>query len=224
MQRNGKKRNILIKDSCEQCGSKEGLTLQHTWHPREYSIIKRETCSKYGELINKEYSVDSLVKEDEVLKYFSENIKQENRDVCPQCGSFSITPRKNLLPRYRCNHCKNQFENPINMIIPEFVDDRKIKPQHEMNIITYSGISWTIYKDKCKKLLFLKYGDLIEKETILTVIDEYIRYLSLKDTITLCKKCAFLCDIKGKNLCPVCKTNYKFIGMDMCYQCRNKRI
>ncbi|MBD7919157.1 HNH endonuclease [Cellulomonas sp. Sa3CUA2] len=32
---------------------------------------------------------------------------------CPQCGSADATERKRALPRYRCNDCKAEFDEPV---------------------------------------------------------------------------------------------------------------
>lgn len=219
-----KKRDKLIKDSCEQCGSKEVLTLQHTYHPREYGIIKKEICVKYGQLINEKHPIESLVNEKEVVQYFNKNIDKEKKDVCPSCGSINISARKTLSHKYKCNHCKDLFEAPITKVIPIFIDDRKEEKAQEINVVTFSSLAWKIYKEKSRTLLFEEYGEQIEKETIITVIDQYLRYISLEDTVTFCKKCAFLWDKKGMNLCPVCKVKYKKIYNKTCYDCREKQM
>lgn len=53
--------------------------------------------------------------------------------------------------------------------------------EQEMNVIKYSSLWWKIYKEKCRGLLFKEYEEQIEKETIITVIEEYLRYISLED-------------------------------------------
>ena len=49
--------------------------------------------------------------------------------------------------------------------------------------------------------------------------EEYKEYLSCKDTLTFCKKCAFLWDVKGMNLCPRCRVRYKKLRFPYCYSC-----
>ena len=39
-------RSKVIKESCEQCGSKEILTIQHFWHPRNYGTVLFDNYSK----------------------------------------------------------------------------------------------------------------------------------------------------------------------------------
>lgn len=97
------RRSLILKDSCEQCGSSEKLTLQHTFHPRAFSYFKNE------------YSL---------------------------------------------------------------------------------------------------------KDSLIYLIDDYIRYQSLFDTITYCKKCAFNYDVNRCDLCPVCKVGYKQFKFPTCFKCK----
>lgn len=219
------RRELLLKDSCEQCSStKPPLVLQHTWHPRSYKTIKYALVAKYGDLINDSYPVDMLVTEQEVLDSF-ESIEKTERDVCSKCFSYNIKARKTKSPEYICGYCKHEMDQHelTKKVVPFFVDNRKEDyPKQHRNTVTYSSIAWEIYKDKAKNLLFEIYGKQIEKETLLIVIDDSIRYQRLEDVITFCKKCAFLYDVKKKNLCPTCKSNYKNIGATTCYDCNHR--
>jgi hypothetical protein len=49
--------------------------------------------------------------------------------------------------------------------------------------------------------------------------NEFDQYLSCEETVTFCKKCSFLWDMKGMNLCPRCKTHYKKFQFPNCYRC-----
>ena len=33
-------------------------------------------------------------------------------EVCPKCNSINISIRKRKIPKYRCQDCKNEFDNP----------------------------------------------------------------------------------------------------------------
>jgi len=44
--------------------------------------------------------------------------------------------------------------------------------------------------------------------------------MSLKDTKIFCKRCAFLWDKKGKEICEVCKNTLIPLAMDACYKCQ----
>lgn len=216
-------RSEKIKGSCEQCESQlEPLVLQHNWHPRSYKKVKYDTIAKYGELVNQEFPKNVLVHEHEVASYQAA-IKTVDTDVCPNCFSNNLRLRKTKSPKYICNHCKLETDELITRLIPFFIDDRmEAVPQEIRNAITYSQIEWYLYKEKAKDLLFEKYEDVIEMETILTIIDESLRYQSLVDTVTFCKKCAFLWDKKNQDLCPKCKQKYKNRGASYCYECRDR--
>ena len=56
------RRDAIIKDKCEQCGSVDTLTLQHFSHPRQFSEVQRSTFQNYYEkfLIENESKLNSL--------------------------------------------------------------------------------------------------------------------------------------------------------------------
>ena len=216
-----KTRDDIIKPSCEQCGSNDGLRLQRLWSPGSYSGIKSEVSSKYRDLIYEKYSPESLVSEEEVFTYFNEKIEQKRRDVCPYCGAKSIRKRKTMSPKYVCVKCDEQFDEALNRLTPEFFDDRNRKEKPPLNTKTYTWVMRKVYNEKCYKLLCKEYGDQIEKETLLIVIDEDLRYRSLSDTMTLCKRCAFAWK-KNMDLCPVCGKGYKDMSYKQCYECYKK--
>ena len=44
---------------------------------------------------------------------------QSNRDferVCPKCKSIAISTRTRKKPKYKCQHCDNEFDDPNAMI------------------------------------------------------------------------------------------------------------
>ena len=49
--------------------------------------------------------------------------------------------------------------------------------------------------------------------------EEFEQYLSCQETVTFCKRCAFLWDIKGMNLCSKCKVHYKGLRFPYCFSC-----
>lgn len=78
-------RKVMLKNECKQCGSKEALTMQHTWHPERYGDIKYRFSQKYGELLNKEYELSGVANYYEAIEYFNENYIQEECLCCPKC-------------------------------------------------------------------------------------------------------------------------------------------
>jgi len=38
-------------------------------------------------------------------------------EVCPKCGSNHINIRRRTIPKYRCQACKNEFDDPKTKIV-----------------------------------------------------------------------------------------------------------
>jgi hypothetical protein len=78
-----------------------------------------------------------------------------------------------------------------------------------------SNITYWFKREQAKAEL----NEQIEKEAFLSYLADGIHYLSFKDTITACRKCAYHYDIKNLELCPSCKTYYKGLSYATCIQC-----
>lgn len=208
----------LLKDKCEQCGESENLVMQHKSHPRTYGIIKRDISSEYAKKLKEKYKVDELVKQSEVLTYITLNYEYREKYGCPICESVNIKEYKTKYPKYMCNRCKNRFESPKKLsILVEKSNTRTMKSTEDE---VFKKVKNKIYKEKIKEKKELIYKNQIEKETLIQLIDEKIKYLSMVDTVTYCKKCAYLEDLKNQDLCPVCNKNYKTKYYEMCYECK----
>jgi uncharacterized paraquat-inducible protein A len=59
----------------------------------------------------------------------------------------------------------------------------------------------------------------IGRKVITKALEHTIRYLSLKDTKTLCKRCAFVEDRTRMILCAVCREKYHSKKYDRCSGC-----
>jgi uncharacterized Zn ribbon protein len=151
--------------------------------------------------------------------------------MCPKCNGNYYTRRRE--PHFVCNRCKHEFDEPISKQLPEYVDDlysdspvqligypgnapgnKKVK-----FIMFYSEIRHTINKQKFKQLLKEKYQGSIDKKATFDYLEGQIKYLSLENTKTLCKKCAFNRSINDMDLCPACNKNYKKIQYETCVDC-----
>lgn len=195
--------------------------MQHTWHPQSYGDIKYRISSKYGQLVSEEYPIDEMVNDDEVFKYFSKNYKQELKECCPECGSCNLLIRKTMLPKYRCNKCKYNFEVVEKILYPKLIDDREIKLEcNTTNKISFRHLKKKIYDEKIKVIKLKQYCSHRERETLLEVIEQNIKYQGLEETLTYCKKCAFMYDKNSMDLCPKCKAEYKKIMYDSCNICK----
>lgn len=211
----------FLKSKCEQCGGTENLIVQHFWHPRKYGDYKYDAIIKYGEIFTSETSIEELVSVEDILGYIK-NFQQESKNVCPICG-YSYRERKTKIPRFICTKCKHEFDTPLQVNWPIFINDldktiRGSKPYE----ITYSSIRNRLYAEKRKEAVYDRYGLEIERETLLNYIKDSIRYQSFEDAKTWCKKCAFNYDKNQADLCPVCKKNYKKFRYYKCRECAEK--
>jgi len=216
------KRNSSLKDECEKCGSTNILTIQHTWHPKNYGECMKESTIFYYNKYEEENIKIIVVSDSEVIREFDKE-DSKTQQVCPVCG-YGIRERKTMLPRYICTnpretHQSDEFEERV---IPILIDDRNIRRDYSWKSYerSYLKIWWKIYNSKRNKRMFKKYGDAIEREALVMYIDDSIRYQSFEDVITVCKKCAFNTDVNNIDLCPICMKSYKKTYYDTCLSCK----
>ena len=124
---------------------------------------------------------------------------------CPMCGHANILHRKRTND-YRCRHssggvfCDCLFTTPIPIIDPLLI--RTLETEA-----------------KQRRLNDFNEAHQVGKQAALLAIDQDIRYLSMEDTITLCKRCAFVADRTKMVLCDVCKEKYHAKSYDRCSSC-----
>jgi ribosomal protein S27AE len=226
------RKKLIIKDKCEQCGSIENITLQHSFHPEKFNKYYFEAYMHFHTIFVEENLsiLDNLTSKEDIINYI-DNTPRETFSMCPKCGGSYYSRRKE--PHLVCGRCKNEFNEPVSKLLPEYIDDlystydisvldrpanapgnRKIK-----HIMLFSEIKRKITNQKIKEMLKVKYQFSIDKKAMIDCLDAGIKYLSFEGTKTLCKKCAFNQDINGKDLCPVCKKNYKAIQYKTCVDC-----
>lgn len=46
-------------------------------------------------------------------------------EVCPKCGSNDISVRRRTIPKYRCQACKNEFDDPKTKIVEKTLKQKK---------------------------------------------------------------------------------------------------
>lgn len=168
------KRDSIIKNSCETCGSQENLVLQHTIQPQKINSILYD-------LVSKRYEAFKLYVEQNkntIELAFPENIQQV--PVCPKCGSSRV--RLRFLGAnegtYVCNKSKNYVVCKHEFVKPDYgYDERDIKEAE-------------------KKRESLLRDRFCEEEGLLRIaaeksLEEIITYLNLVHTKTLCNKCAY---------------------------------
>lgn len=219
------RRNEVIKERCEICGSKETLPLQHLSHPKKYYEYQREVTKKYAEnFITANTAIDKCEFSEHILK----NYDYTPVPLCPNCNNRFPNKRMRKKPQYLCTECRLEFDEPIYKTVEElirifyldedaadvrdkcFITKDKWRNKHNLSQVKY----W-LQREKVKT----KSSHEIEKEAFLLYLDDNIKYLSFEDTITACKKCAFNFDLNNMELCPKCKKYYKGVQYPTCIQC-----
>lgn len=219
------RRNKVIKDKCEICGSRETLTLQHLSHPKKYYEHERVVTKKHAQFfIDSNTSVDKCEFSEHIIK----NYDYVPVPLCPNCESRYPNKRIRKIPQYLCTECRHVFDEPIYKLAEEliayfyeneeaaevrdkcFVSKDKWRNKHNLSQVKY----W-LQRERAKT----KNIEIIEKEAFLLYLDENIKYLSFVDTMTACKKCAVNFDLNKMDLCPKCKVYYKGIQYPTCIQC-----
>lgn len=196
-------RNRLIEDACTQCGSqKPPLVLQHTWQPQKLSRIAQEIRQNLLPDYERQHPFPQLTPPE----------PEWQREGCPRCHKFSFYWRKTT-EDWRCanQHCKHVFENPVNVPI--------LSPHQQAE--------WYPVVEAAEEKWKLEFRETTEEQVLAEALQitfaEHDRYISLKDTTTFCKKCAFLWDIKGKRMCSKCRS---FIPIHLdesyCFTCLDK--
>ncbi|GMN11344.1 hypothetical protein MTsPCn9_10490 [Croceitalea sp. MTPC9] len=220
-----KRRAEIIKDKCEICCSKETLTIQHLSHPRRYNAYLREITRAYtNDYINNSSEIDNSKFGD----YISKNYEYVPVPLCPNCMGKNPSERVRKIPKYRCADCKHEFEEaiyrPAIELISIFFEDEDAYEVRDKCFVSkdtwrnkhnLSNIKYWFQRNIAKH----KDAESIEKKAFLLYLNDNIKYLSLEDTITACKKCASNYDLYKMELCPKCKEYYKGIQYPICIQC-----
>jgi hypothetical protein len=221
-------REELIKGSCQQCETKEGpFTLQHTKGQfRNWDLLyraSRESLSENRSNLPNKYGFES--KTEHYKSYLEEKeIKipdfiLEKRKCCPKCKSVNIRYYKTLFT-WKCHAgsrgCTkdNKFEAPL---ICD-VENRRLR--NDEKYAAYKSF-YDLFYSKDEKDMNNNWASNINnhKEEFYKCIEDTVEYLSLKNTETWCKKCAFLKDEKGKILCE-CKRDYREEYKNYCFECQ----
>lgn len=219
------RRDKIIKDACQICGSRNTLTLQHGSHPRKYfEFLKEVTKTFTTEYINANPTVDMV----EFTNYVAAKYSYIPVPLCPNCKSRNPNKRARKIPHYLCTACRFEFDNPVNKSIEELLsfffnnedvdavrDKCFISKDEWNNKQNLASIKYWMQREQAKD----KYGERIERQAFLLYLADSINYLSFVDTITTCKRCAYNYDIKKLELCPQCKEYYKGLQYTTCIQC-----
>ncbi|MBN2422975.1 hypothetical protein JXB41_07145 [Candidatus Woesearchaeota archaeon] len=194
------KRQTILGQKCEQCGSETPpFVVQHTWHPPKHKEV--------FQIVMNEYFNELFRKKEE--KYFEEIIEPQKdqflAECCPKCELLSFYERKTITPKWRCSHCGYEFDEPSKKFWESHPGVKKKRSEYFKQL-------YQKYKVEIKKR-----ADEINKKN-------HERYMSMKDTKTFCKKCAYKEDIEHKKLCSICKEKYHYKGYPVCKECLLKEF
>jgi len=178
----------LIGSNCETCGagSEAILYLQHTVkNPRVQPYLDAAEA-KLGEMEPEEdWRPDLRAKIYEIR----DTVIPEIRDCCPACESLSIQYRKGAAS-WVCNsksggeYCGHVFVEPAKKAALTAAQKKAIR------------------KDKYQayRNVVLNREHDVKRQAMLDWIKDWRRYLTLKDTKTLCKSCAYIEDMVDDQL------------------------
>jgi hypothetical protein len=192
------KRNLLLGSQCENCGTATPpLVLQHTWHPTPLYRLFYKAREKH-----KEHWVQW--KQSHTIEIDKSSLIPD-ADGCPKCGSTTIRYRKRANTWICVSKpvgitCGNVFDKPVQVVSNHAVSKlEKVAGQ------------------KLQDDFDDEFG--IGKKVVILAIEQHLRYVSLKDTKTLCKRCAFVEDKTNMVLCKICRKNYHAVKYDRCSVC-----
>jgi hypothetical protein len=192
-------RERRIGDRCEQCESTDGpFVIQHFSHerpepPSKYTIVW-DLIREYG-LIPAKPTIPL--------------------PACPSCKRRSLSERKKLKPKWRCIGCHHEFDELTTVEVE--VDSRNGKDEYNRYIQDRRDV-YTDFQITHADVVEQRYGAALadyEKEKQAS----FDHYISGDGTLTFCKKCAFLWDMKEMMLCSKCKTHFHPFRFENCYNC-----
>lgn len=183
---------------CEACGTtKPPLVMQHTWHPSTIEWLFKNERRNYTEQW-KEWRDARPIQVDT-----SHLIP--DADGCPKCGSPTVRFRKRA-GHWKCVAmregvtCGYTFSTPI-------------------RVVSYAAVH--VLELAARKVVQEAFDDHygIGLRVANIALQQHLQYISLADTKTLCKRCAFVEDKTSLVLCEACKENYHSRYKPCCDAC-----
>ncbi|MHB9131513.1 MAG: hypothetical protein ACYDBB_10545 [Armatimonadota bacterium] len=200
-------RDLHLQERCAQCASDTPpLVIQHTLQPRDLRTICRDVR---GMLLD-QYIQSHPIELD------NGDLAPVDRNCCPKCNSTAIIFSKTKQV-WVCKGKKGGWRSPRvcghEFTQPGITKARTPVQKHERSRRWHEGRDqrWQAFMDA--------HSDEIMTKAILVSIREHIRYMAFVDTTTLCKKCAFLADMRGMVLCKACGERYHERSYPICYTC-----
>jgi hypothetical protein len=177
-------RSERIGSECSTCGSADPpLVLQHTWQPVSWQEALRQVGPPNWEWWKERYPLPRLAGPERPLI---------ERPVCPTCGSIRFRQRKRtndwVCQAGQCGapherHADYTFAEPKTELRP---DTRAIRLQNRAMAGEYQELS----RARWQAWLQSPEGAENRLKALRLYMEDSKRYLSLRDTKTLCRSCA----------------------------------
>ena len=174
----------VIKESCEYCGSDSDLVIQHPPFKDKSKIIRQEV---------EEYFISKLDKRKlrVYAKELASELKKKSKEVylCKRCRrSMQLTDK---WTKYRCPSCKVKYD------VNDVPATRAVKIINKYEPIDgqYARDTFRsrLERRKARELLWEQKDD-VSRMVFEISFDMHEHYLSMENTKTLCKKCAYIED------------------------------
>ncbi|MCX6815639.1 MAG: hypothetical protein NT120_02195 [Candidatus Aenigmarchaeota archaeon] len=147
--------------------------------------------------------IDFMASKSWHTKQWKEKKKEVLKDSCEWCRST-----EKLLLHHTVKNRDMRFSLMSNKIEDAYVKETGIKPYK-----VRKGDLKIWVKENPKK---------IEEMRVLTKEEVSKEYMTMNNTVTLCKKCHFLYEKKHMKLCQVCRQKYHTLRWDSCWNCHKK--
>jgi len=188
------RREEHLAGECAWCGQQEALQIHHDAPRHKFSPNWQAMWVRAQHRAFQESTV------------FDGGRHTGSRTVCPACESGSYYERTTMTPTYRCRSCEHEFDTPRELVGIDHADeDGYIPKEVRTDAYYYDLLAWLTTA-----------SDSVDTEAITPVRDEFTEscerrwedYLSMEDTITICRGCHFAYHEHNKRPCEQCSDCY----------------
>lgn len=179
------KRDEILDDKCAWCGAEKGERILILHHPDHHKLNYKKL---WGDILLNLFPFDILDKE----THF------QTKEICPRCKYANIYERTTMKPKYRCQKCGAQFDEPIKRLRRRHYN--LVRGEFLLNKLGWNKVLEWLNQGQNRDKIMEKFEDIYKRH--------WEKYFSLKNTVTICKKCHFLYEKKNMKICSVCGENY----------------
>lgn len=213
------------KQHCEQCGSKEGImNLIHLRQPLPFYELKNWISSRFFHDFCEQNMIKEQIAEIQVTEAEIQDFKEKNtetRNACPKCKRVSIQKRKTIKPLFRCINCGFEFDEPLKANFIKIFNKTSDNLDLKKLLTFYKQES---YFKQIKKVFSDNNDEYFGKLALIIGFNETEKYVAFTNTVTFCKRCAYLKNMQGQLLCLECnKAYFNFSSYENCYECSSKK-